>query len=314
LKYDNGGNLTWEKRYNGPSNGEDKAMALVLSATGDAYVTGGSESPGFGLDFATLKYDANGNQRWLQRLSGQGNNEDVATGIILDSSENVYVTGRSFENVTGFDFLTVRRRPNDGSPIWFERFNSPENGDDKPAALTLDAQDNLHIAGVIGGDFGVLVYDPPGDLKSDERVDGGANGLDEATGIVLDSEGSMFVTGGSQGTNTGQDILTIMLDQFLVSVSEPDLSNVPESFQLEQNYPNPFNPSTTIQFSIPRNEHVTLKVFNVLGVEVAILLDEELTAGLHKINWKPVALGSGIYLIRLEAGTFKQTQKMILIK
>lgn len=85
-------------------------------------------------------------------------------------------------------------------------------------------------------------------------------------------------------------------------------------YSLLQNYPNPFNPSTVIEFNIPNNGNVSLKVFNILGQEVAELLNNEIAAGYHKINFDGTNLSSGIYFYRIFAGDFVKTNKMLLIK
>ena len=86
-------------------------------------------------------------------------------------------------------------------------------------------------------------------------------------------------------------------------------------FVLQQNYPNPFNPNTTIEFSLPNTEFVTLKIYNILGEEVATLVSEKFTAGKYKYEWDASRLASGVYLYRLEAGNnFIKTKKLILLK
>ncbi len=85
-------------------------------------------------------------------------------------------------------------------------------------------------------------------------------------------------------------------------------------FKLFQNYPNPFNPSTTIRYSIPASEFVTLKVYDVLGNEVATLVNEEKPAGSYETEFNAVGLSSGIYFYQLQAGNFTQTKKLILMK
>jgi choice-of-anchor B domain-containing protein len=89
---------------------------------------------------------------------------------------------------------------------------------------------------------------------------------------------------------------------------------IPQSFSLKQNYPNPFNPSTTIEYNIPKNEYVTVKVFDALGKQVAILADEYKTAGSYKVNYDANALTSGIYFYTINAGSFTETKKMMLVK
>jgi subtilisin-like proprotein convertase family protein len=88
----------------------------------------------------------------------------------------------------------------------------------------------------------------------------------------------------------------------------------PDRFVLEQNYPNPFNPSTTIKYSISQISSVTLKVYDVLGNEVAILDNEEKSAGIYEVKFNGSNLSSGIYFYKLQAGSFIDTKKMILMK
>ena len=89
---------------------------------------------------------------------------------------------------------------------------------------------------------------------------------------------------------------------------------LPVEFLLEQNYPNPFNPSTKINFSIPVSEFVTLKVFDVMGNEVAVLLNEEKSVGLHSIEFNASYLASGTYFYKLQAGSNIEVRKMLLLK
>ena len=95
---------------------------------------------------------------------------------------------------------------------------------------------------------------------------------------------------------------------------EENRSNIPTEYSLSQNYPNPFNPTTNIQFSLPEKGLVTLKVFNILGQEVAQLVNQELNAGVHKVDFNASQLTSGIYFYTLESGNFVQTNKMMLLK
>jgi hypothetical protein len=88
----------------------------------------------------------------------------------------------------------------------------------------------------------------------------------------------------------------------------------PNNYSLEQNYPNPFNPSTTINFTIPNSEFVTLKVFSILGSEVANLVNENLTAGAYRYSFDAANLASGVYLYELTAGSFREIKKMNLLK
>ncbi|MGA8263134.1 MAG: T9SS type A sorting domain-containing protein, partial [Ignavibacteriaceae bacterium] len=93
-----------------------------------------------------------------------------------------------------------------------------------------------------------------------------------------------------------------------------DTHHIPENISLYQNYPNPFNPITTINYSIPATLYVTLKVYDLLGREVAKLVHEEKPRGVYKVNFDGSKLSSGIYFYRLQAGSFSETKKILLIK
>jgi hypothetical protein len=92
------------------------------------------------------------------------------------------------------------------------------------------------------------------------------------------------------------------------------LVSTPDKFALNQNYPNPFNPSTSIEFQLPKESFVTLKVYNILGVEIATLVNEQKPAGVHKINFDASGLTSGLFIYKISIGSFEQTRKMMLLK
>ena len=106
----------------------------------------------------------------------------------------------------------------------------------------------------------------------------------------------------------------IVLDDVISNVEEERAVPIPGEVTLEQNWPNPFNGETKIRFSLPSPERVRIAVYDILGRQVALLLDEERRAGVFDVYWKPERLASGIYFARLEAGTTRHTRKMLLLK
>jgi len=88
----------------------------------------------------------------------------------------------------------------------------------------------------------------------------------------------------------------------------------PIEYALEQNYPNPFNPSTTIKFAVPKESNVNLSIYNVLGELVSTLVNEPMKPGYYEYDFNASSLASGVYLYRLQAGSFVETKKMILLK
>lgn len=104
------------------------------------------------------------------------------------------------------------------------------------------------------------------------------------------------------------------LSDFGITTDVKEIDEVPTDFALDQNYPNPFNPSTTIRFSIPKQSNVSLKVYDVIGKEVAELVNSEKAAGSYEVDFNAQNLSSGIYFYTLKAGNLTQSKKMLLIK
>ena len=113
--------------------------------------------------------------------------------------------------------------------------------------------------------------------------------------------------------NEGMKMTNIGSSQVVTKVSQ-DPSLVPTAYALAQNYPNPFNPTTTISYQLPKSGTVTLKVYDILGRETAVLVDEQKPAGFYQATFDASKLSSGLYFYRLEAGSFVQTKKLLLVK
>ncbi len=100
-------------------------------------------------------------------------------------------------------------------------------------------------------------------------------------------------------------------DQF---VDVEDQSVLPTRYELSQNYPNPFNPTTVINYSVMNKGNVSLKVFNILGQEVATLINKEHAPGVYQVNFDASTLSTGMYIYQIQAGSFVTSKKMLLIK
>jgi hypothetical protein len=121
------------------------------------------------------------------------------------------------------------------------------------------------------------------------------------------------------GTTYQYDLVALDLDGVEEVVNEAPVSAtpmalVPTVFALHQNYPNPFNPATEIKYDLPKDVHVTLKVYNVLGAEVATLVDADQEANFYTVSWDASELASGVYFCTLNAGDFKSVKKMVFLK
>jgi hypothetical protein len=127
---------------------------------------------------------------------------------------------------------------------------------------------------------------------------------------------SIYVAWREKVADNYNDGAAISLDIVDIAGTVTGLTNneIPTVYDLSQNYPNPFNPTTTIKYSIPKSGFVSLKVYDILGKEVANLVSQEMAAGYYSVNFDGSNLGSGVYFYRIESAEFVQTKKMLLIK
>jgi enterochelin esterase-like enzyme len=124
---------------------------------------------------------------------------------------------------------------------------------------------------------------------------------------------------GSRFTIAFQFLDSVMNKSGATWVANYQNKNIPQKYILYQNYPNPFNPSTKIKYSVPTvgtslMKFVQLKVYDILGNEVATLVNEEKSAGIYEVGWNPANLPSGVYLYQLKSGSYSATKKLMLIK
>ncbi|MDP3583106.1 MAG: T9SS type A sorting domain-containing protein, partial [Ignavibacteria bacterium] len=139
-----------------------------------------------------------------------------------------------------------------------------------------------------------------------------------ATSGNVDSNGT-YIAGNAYGTNyvfvsDSSGKLSQKAVVIISSTTQVEEEIIPHEYRLFQNYPNPFNPATTLRFAIPRNDFVSLKVYDILGREVTVLVNEEKTAGNYEVRFNGNKLSSGVYFYQLRAGNFVQTKKFLLLK
>ena len=143
------------------------------------------------------------------------------------------------------------------------------------------------------------------------QYDDNVDSYGKFSGIAVDQFGQIYVT----GTNIEGDtsiITTLKYTDIAVSVRE-ERGSTPMSFALAENYPNPFNPSTTIRYELPQKGFVTLKVYNLLGQEVATIVNQKPEAGSYQVQFDGTGLASGVYFYRVKAGDYVESKKLLLL-
>ena len=125
---------------------------------------------------------------------------------------------------------------------------------------------------------------------------------------------SFKILRGDELINLEGDIPAFENNQLYMVSSLTEAITLPETFSLDRAYPNPFNPTTTLSFAIPIDSEVILSIYNLQGREVSSLIDGKMDAGYHSIVWDANSYASGVYFVKMIAGEFVNTQKLMLIK
>ena len=213
VKYDSGGDQKWVQRYNGPGNGADMATGIAVDKNGNVYVTGESQGSGTKSDYATVKYDSNGDQKWVQRYNGPGNGADVATGIAVATKEMV-VSGFSQGGAgTKLDYATIKYTAT-GKTKWVRRYNSLASDDDVATAVAL-FKGAVYVTGYSRGpsgakDFSTVKYDSAGSRKWTRRHRRSKNSNGSASDICVSKDGNILVVGSSAENKKRMSSYTIL--------------------------------------------------------------------------------------------------------
>ncbi len=318
IKYSPLGQRIWAVTYNGPANAQDIATHLALDTNGNLYVAGTSMGNGTGLDYAIIKYNSSGEMQWLARYNSDENLQDNISGLAVDASGNVAITGTIGSDLFNpkSDFLTIKYNST-GEQQWLARYNGPGNSWERAAGLALDRDGNVYVTGQSVGDttasdFATLKYDQNGSLQWTARYNSGSKSDDASIAIQVDRSGNIFVAGSSAiEMNAGEmTVIKYVQEDNWVAATQ---HHKPDG-RWSCSYPNPFNSIVTIVFDLPESNRVSLNVYNMLGQEISMLINQSLEAGTHQIFWDASGLQSGVYFYRLQIKDKVEVSKMILLR
>jgi len=378
VKYNTNGVQQWAKRYNGPSNLNDKAFSIFVDASGNVYVTGGSQQSSKGYDYLTIKYSSSGQQLWTVRYDA-ASKDDMARSLIADRYGNVYVTGSSDGGPNKPDYATIKYNSS-GVQQWLQRYNGSANDTDIGTSIDLDVYEIPYVTGtsrMLGTnyDFYTVKYNPgDGSIMWSKYYSSGLlypNVQDMAWKIKVVSRAcatsgpgfdtpcwiiDVYVTGGSDGIGSGLDIATAhyseagdqkwanifagvgssndaafdisVMDGYpivysggilnnnygIIGITDSRSSGNFDNKEISSCYPNPFNPETKINFNLKNNSFVKLAIYDALGREVALLVNDEYEKGSHSVTWNASGSTSGIYFYKIETAFGNETKKIVLIK
>ncbi|MBK9097681.1 MAG: T9SS type A sorting domain-containing protein [bacterium] len=314
VKTDGQGDTLWTKAY-------DYGRAHWIEQTNDGgYILMVYQDaiPIIQYGFYLVKLDENGNIMWTKSYAseltwviGYAVQQTTDGGYIMAGRVDDYGAG-------GSDFFIIKTN-SDGDSLWSRTYGGTS---DERAFTLIKTSDGGYLVGGYTATFGagffdvyLVKIDPNGDSLWTRTY--GTDWQEMAYDIKETSDGGYIVAGYTQ--HGLFDAYLLKTNQYgLITGLNDSESPVVEDFELLQNYPNPFNPNTVISYQLPVSSSVTLKVYDVLGDEIATLVDEYKTAGSFEVEFNPAAgnrnLASGIYFYQLRAGNFIKTKKMLLLK
>ena len=283
--------------YNTSNSGlsDNVVLSIAIDGSGNKWI--GT------YDGGLAKFD--GTNWTVYNTSNSGLPHNRVLSIAIDGSGNKWIG--TLGGLAKFDDT------NPGGAGW-NVYNTSNSGlpSNNVSSLAIDYQSGSKWIGTLGG---LAKFDDTNPGRAGWTVYNTSN-----SGLPYNTVTSLAIDGSSNkwiGTYMGG--LAVYNEGGVVSVEEnPTSEIIPNKYLLSQNYPNPFNPITTINWQMPKAGLVTLKIYDVLGSEVATLVNEEKPAGTYELNWNASSaeggLPSGVYFYKLSAGNYVETKKMILLK
>jgi hypothetical protein len=310
VKTDASGNVQWQRTYfynNSVAPGADIALA-VQQLSDRGYIIGGLTNSSVWASYL-VRTDSLGNVIWSRVYATGSVNECYDLQQTYDGG--FILTGGIFSFTTDVDLLLIKT-DSSGNLIWQRTITPGGLQPDRGNSVRQLSDGGFIVAGqttVGAGGYDVYVVrtDSAGDVLWWNSYGGGND--DRGFSVDVTRDGGIVVAGWtwSFGQGSGDVYMLKLLDETF-EVSENVVH--PTGFYLAQNYPNPFNSSTRISFTIPFAGIVTLKVYNLLGQEIATLIKEFKQTGQYEVNWDASALTSGVYFYSLEVGRFRKTKRM----
>lgn len=301
------------------------------------------------FDTYIVEYNRQGYAIWA--VNAAGNDWDEATAVTLDKSGNIYLTGHFKSDSIKFGSITLNRSSANNIDMFLVKYNcnheavwARRSGGNiqswvYPKSSTSGSLNRVLITGTFIGDgleFGNITlpnygsydiyfvqYDTTGNVLWAEIA--GGPGMDWGQSTDVDNTGNGYFSGYFESSSmligdttlvnlsSGGKIFLSKKEAYNTSI-EPLNNNIIASVYNLINYPNPFNSSTTIEFSLRQTRNVTIKIYNIIGKEIIILVTEKLSAGIHKYAWNAIGLASGIYFYEISIEKYSLIKKAVLLK
>ncbi|HSD63166.1 MAG TPA: T9SS type A sorting domain-containing protein [Ignavibacteriaceae bacterium] len=315
VKTDANGDTLWTKTFGGLNR--DLAFCVQHLANGDLIIGGVTESFGAGdMDAWVIKVNSSGDSVWSKTYGGA--ERDLIHNLRQTEDGGFIIAGstESFGHMNNYTDAWLIKIDSDGDTVWTKTWGTEEMHDG--AASVVQTSDGGYVftgqlyINTFVQDLWILKTDADGNMLWSKNY----GGIFYSSGRCINntSEGSLIITGEYYNeVDNNYDIWLLNFDPNITGVERDKQAQIPKTVNLEQNYPNPFNPATKIKYTIPLNSQVQIKVFDVLGNEIATLINEEKPAGIYELTWNAANKPSGVYFYQLRSGSSVVTKKMILL-
>jgi hypothetical protein len=327
LKVNLSGDTVWYKNY-GEGGWEDLIWFYDVEPTNDggSIIFGGS----INAELLLQKNDEMGDSIWTKTYHDTTKN--IYGKHILQTQDNGFIFLVNFYNSTT-QGPTLYKTDEYGNTLWYNNLGYSRLVDFGMMKSTPDG--GLILVGTTDLSWGdssdilIVKVDEMGNKLWTKTM--GGNNADYASDVCVTSDGGYIIVGTTYSFGAHHNIWVIRLEPDLVSAVDKSKEIIFEDYYLSQNYPNPFNATTTIKYSIPSFAHplipskegkersdrgvlLTLKIYDVLGKEVATLVNEKQKPGSYEVEWDASEFSSGVYLYKLRNGDYSISKKMILLK
>jgi hypothetical protein len=288
-----------------------------IDAAGAVYVAGTSKRGESGRDWAIIKYKPEGDQEWVAWHSGLGIAWDHPNDMLVSACGEVWVTGAVTSDATGKDLTTIKYNRL-GEEAWVATYDGPGHSTDVGLSLALDSHCNVWVAGMSNGtdgdyDWVTIRHDSTGQQLAVGRYEGVGGDADVPWALVVDDEGSAYVTGKTTVIENDSDIATIKYS-VVTGACEHD-----QAVGAILMTPNPFSRRTTVRFTTTvASTPSRLDIYDVRGQLVTRLFDGR-ESGQQVVTWdgtdmQGVRVSSGVYFARLDSGPIHRTHKVVLLR
>ena len=323
IKTNSVGDTLWTQSYGGAAT--DCGYSVQQTSDGGYVIAGKTynSQSGFRYDVYLIKTNSSGKALWTRTYGGTS--DDFGYSVRQTSDGGYVITGSTSSFGAGGDDMYLIKMNSLGDTLWTRTYGGASYDEAQSVQQTSDG--GYIIVGYTysfggGGKDVYIVKTNSVGATLWTRTYGGYS-EDYGYSVQQTSDSGYIIAGWSSSFGNiyyyHAHVYLIKTDGngLITDVPVPKLRGIPRDFVLKQNYPNPFNPSTTINYELPAESWVSLKVYNLFGQEVATLAEGKQEAGYKTVEWnasRQVGIASGVYFYRLRAGSLTETKQLLLLK